>query len=319
MEHSHKKRVGVIRGGAGEHYFSSLKKGGDILSHIFENLNHKYIVTDILIDKDHIWHVNGVPILPSNLLNKIDVAWNAGHPSFSNILNSLSIPTIGNSSFSHTLANSHSMLREHMKKIGLPMSRHMVIPLYQKDFDGPREKYAIKKAKEVFEKFGSPWIVKSYTPEANMAIHLAKTFNELVGAIEDGVRHEKSILVEEFIEGKVASVHSVVGFRTGDLPAQAGDIYTFPIVNSFPNFSGVLSQTEKDKLNTLVKDIHQHLGIKHYLKSDFIINPRGKVYLLDLELTPNLKPNSHFSQACESVNAKMHEVVEHILERALVI
>lgn len=293
-----------MRGGKGKHYASSLKRGGDIILHISENLSDKYKTLDILIDKEGVWHLNGIPTSPADLIHKVDLVWDTTHPSTAVILENFSIPNICNSSFSHALENSKEMLREHMKKIGVNISRSIVLPVYQKDFDGPRERYAIKKAKEVFEKFGSPWIVKSFTPDSNMAVHLAHTFNELVAGIEDGVNHGKSILVEEFIAGKVASVHSVANFR-------GENVYTFPLNNFFTNFS----QNEKEKINTLAKDLHTHMGAKHYLKLDFILTPRGKVFLLDLESTPNLKSFSHFSQACQSVGAKMHHVVEHILEQ----
>jgi len=299
------KRVGILRGGAGKHYATSLQKGGEIISHIFEKLPHKYKPVDIFIDKNHIWHCGGVPINPGDLMNKIDIAWNVAHPSLSNILDSLSIPHISTPAFSSTLENSKELLRKHMKEIGVQMPRSIIIPAYQKDFDGPRERYAIKKAKEVFEKFSSPWIVKSFTEDSNMAIHLAKTFPELVNAIEDGAKHEKSILVEEFIAGKVASVHTIPMYR-------GEDIYTFPLGNSFGNFSA----GEKEILSHVAKDLHKHIGAKHYLKSDFVLNSHGRVYLLQIESIPDLKLDSHFSQVCESIGAKMHHVVEHILEQA---
>jgi len=299
------KKVGILRGGTGKHYTSSLRKGGEIIAHIFENLSEKYKVIDILIDKDYVWHINGVPINPGDLIHKVDVIWNTSHPSLSNILDSLFIPNINTSFFSSALENSKDLLREHMKQIGIEMPRSIILPVYQKDFDGPRERYTIKKAKEIFEKFSAPWIVKSFTPDSNMGIHLAKTFPELVDAIEDGVKREKSILVEEFIVGKVASVHSVPKFR-------GQDIYTFPLGKAFGNFS----VDEKEKLINLAKNLHQHIGGKHYLKSDFVVNPRGKIYLLQIESTPDLKIDSHFSQVCESVGAKMHHVIEHMLEQA---
>lgn len=305
------KRVGVLRGGAGKHYASSLKKGGEIILYITENLGDKYKPVDILIDKDYIWHCGGVPINPGDLVNKIDIAWNVAHPSLSNILDSLSIPNIGSSAFSFTLENERDTLREHLKDMDIDMPRSVLLPVYQKDIDGPRDEYALKKAKEVFEKFSSPWIVKSFVEDKNMGIHLAKTFPELANAIEDGVKHEKSILVEEFIAGKVASVHSMPDFRK-DPSAQAGDIYTFPLGNAFPNFS----TKEKENLATLVKDLHKHIGAKHYLKSDFVLSPRGQVYLLQINGTPNLKTGSHFSQICESVGAKMHLIIEQMLEQA---
>lgn len=271
--------------------------------HISENLGEKYKPIDILVDQDYIWHAGGIPINPSDLMHRVDVVWNTSHPSFSNILESLSIPNISGSAFSSALDNSKEMLREHIKSIGLKIPRSIVLPLYQSDFDGPRETYAVKKAKEVFEKFSSPWIVKSFTENTNMGIHLAKTFPELVDSIEDGVKHERSILVEEFIAGKVASVHSVPGFRDED-------IYTFPLGNSF----GIFSSGEKEQLANTAKILHKHIGAKYYLKSDFVLTPRGKVYLLQIEEIPDLKPNSHFAQVCESIGAKTHHVVEHILE-----
>ena len=300
------KRVGILRGGAGEYYASSLKKGGDIISYIFDNLGEKWKAVDILVEKDYIWHFNGVPVNPGDLIHKIDLAWNTSHPSLSNILESLSIPHLSNSSFSSALENNKDMLREHMKQIGVPMPRHIVLPVYQEDLDGPIERYAVKKAMAIFEKFGSPWMVKSFTPDLGMGVHIAKTFPELVDAIEDGVRHEQSILIEEFIGDKVASVHSVPAFR-------GEDIYIFPFGSAHVNFSA----DEKSRLANLAKDLHHHVGGRHYLKSDFVLNKRGKAYLLGIETTPDLRAGSHFSQACESAGAKSHQVIEHILESVL--
>ena len=291
---------------AGDHYESSLSNGGDIISHIAEHLSEKYKPVDVFIDKNYIWHVGGLPVAPSDLAHKIDVAWNASHSSLSNILESLSIPHISANSFLGILHNNKDFLKKHLKEIGIDMCRHVVLSAYQKDFDGPREKYALKKAKEVFEKFGSPWIVKSFTPDPNMAVHLAKTFPELVRAIEDGLAHEKSILVEELIPGKIAAVHSVPGFR-------GEEIYAFPPANVFGEFS----LSEKEKLISLAKNLHRHLGAKHYLKSIFVLNKRDRVYLLSIDSSPNLKKDSTLHQVCEQVGAKAHHVVEHILERAL--
>src|SRR6266568_724181 len=121
MQLNIKKRVGVLRGGAGREYLYSLQRGGDIISHITENLGDEYKTFDILIDKNHIWHFNGIPIVPGDLVNKIDVAWNTTHPSFSNILESLSIPHVSTPSFPATLQNSKELLREHVKEHGIPM------------------------------------------------------------------------------------------------------------------------------------------------------------------------------------------------------
>lgn len=282
MQVATKKRIGILRGGAGKNYASSLQKGGELISHITDNLGNKYEVSDIFVDKDHIWHFKGLPVSPSDLVSRVDLVWNVSHPSWANILDSLSIPHISASHFSSALDNSREMLREHMAKIGVKIPRVIVSP---------------KNAKEVFEKFGSPWIVRNY----NQA-RVVKTFDELAEIINTS----DDLIVEEFIAGKVATIHSVPMFREED-------VYIFPLGNTFGDFSG----EEKDKLNSLVKELHEHIGAKHYLRSDFVLNPRGRVYLLNIEFVPDLKPESHFSQVCESVSAEPHQVVEHILQGVL--
>ena len=95
-----KKRVGILRGGMGNQYTSSIRKGGDIISHIFENLSEKYKVVDILIDKEGVWHLNGIPTKPADLVRKIDVVWDTSeHPSSSITLDNFSIPNVGRGYF----------------------------------------------------------------------------------------------------------------------------------------------------------------------------------------------------------------------------
>src|SRR3989344_4597428 len=158
------KRIGILRGWDAEYYNTSLKKGGEVILHLHENLADKYKPVDILIDREYMWYVSGLPINPSELVNKIDIAWNFSHPSVSNIIESLAIPHLRGNFFSGNSHTSRELLRDHMKKIGVPMPRSIVLPLYQKDFDGADgsslEKYAIEKAKEVHEKFGAPWVVR---------------------------------------------------------------------------------------------------------------------------------------------------------------
>lgn len=305
MQSATKKRIGILRGGAGHHYAFSLKRGGDIIAHIHGYLGEKYKPADILVDKGHIWHFNGLPVSPADLVGKVDIIWNVSHPSLSYILDSLSIPNIGTGSFPFTLENSRDMLREHMQTIGVEMPRAVILPAYQKDLDGPRERYAIRKAKEVFEKFSPPWVVRSFVSDPEMGVHVAKTFPELVGAIEDGVKRGESVLVEELVAGKGVSIHSIPGFR-GQI------LYTFPFGDPAARFS----DSEREILSRGAKNIHWHIGAGQYLKSDLVLTPRGRVYLLRVESVPDLRPGSRLAQACEFAGAEMRQVIDHILESA---
>ena len=296
------KRVGIIRGGGGENYSSSLRRGGDVISHISENLGDKYKTFDILVDKGGTWHINGIQISPADLVHKVDVVWNTAEPGIATMLDNFSIANVGNNSFCFALENNNDILKEYIKNIGVEMPRSIILPVFQKDFDGSRERYSIKKAKEVFEKFSSPWVVKSFTPDSNMGIHVAKTFDELVGAIEDGVKHKKSILVEEFIVGSPSVAHSIGDFR-------GEDVYVLPPEN--------LTKPEKENIVALTKKLYKHLNAKHYLKFDFTLNPKKRIFLTNISFIPDLRVGSHFEKSCESIGAKLHHIVEHMLNKAL--
>lgn len=292
------KKVGVLRGGKHD-YENSIQKGGEIISHVFEKLSDKYKVLDIFVDKNNVWHFGGKQIQPAELMHKVDVVWNVSHPSFSNVLQSFSIPVVGHENFSNFIGESRVLLEEHMKKVDVKMPRHFIIPPYQKDFDGEEYKFIIKKAKEVHQKFSAPWIVRSFINNSNIGIHVAETFPELEKAIQDCVAHGASILVEELISGKNAFMHTVSDFRNED-------VYSFP--------AGNFSKEEKDKLVSLAKDLHKHLHVKHYLKSNFVLHPKRGIFLTSVEFSPDLKDNSHFHKACNSVGASSHDVISHILE-----
>lgn len=276
-----KKRVGILRGGIENNYHSSLRQGGDIILHLFQNLNHKYTTLDILIDKDGVWHCNGLPIVPADLFHKVDVVWNVTHPSMSILLDNLSIPNIKINSFVSMLDPHSTMFREYMKNIDVLIPRSVISP---------------KSAHEVFVKFGSPWQVGD---------KLIQTFSEL----DEIIKNNKNILVKEFIVGKVVSVHALLGFR-------GEDIYVFPPIDIF----GKISMTEKDRIIDIAKDLHKHTHTNTYLKMSFVINKRGKIYLLDIDSVPDLSKDSYYlPQVCEKVGAKMHHIVEHILENSFVI
>jgi|SRR3989344_3798594 len=300
------KRIGIIRGGAGkenQHYEASLQAGGKILLFMHENLADKYKPLDILVDRGGIWHLGGVPIAPAELIHKVDAVWDTLHSHSSAVLHSLSVPRAGGAP---VFMKSQAILRDHLRTnpafSSLRMPRHIILPVYQADFDGPLEKYAIKKARAVFEKFGGPWIVKTAPPHPHMGIRVAKTFGELADSIADAVKRGRSILVEELIPGRSASIHSVSGFR-------GEDAYVFPPLG--------MSYEDKEKLIPLAEALHRHLGVKDYLNSEFTINPNLGIYLTSISVIPDLEKDSDFHQACDSVGAKAHHVVEHILERIL--
>jgi D-alanine-D-alanine ligase-like ATP-grasp enzyme len=293
------KRVGILRGGKGENYHKSIRQGGDLIVCITENLKDKYKPIDILIDTEGEWHLAGLPILPAQIVHKVDIVWNTAAPEYAIILSNFSIPVVSENSFTHSISESRAMLEEHLQSAGAKMPRHMVLPVYQEDFDGDREKYAIKKAKEVHAKFPAPWIVKTLNPDSGTAIQVAKTFGSLAQSIENNLNSGQSIVIDEFITGTPGAVHTVSNFR-------GEEVYAIP--------EKKFNKDEKEKITLFAKNLHKHLGVETYLKSDFTLHPRLGVYVTSISLTPDLRASSHLEESLHSVGAKLEHLIEHILE-----
>lgn len=310
-----KIRVGVLRGGDEEHFDLSLRQGSEAMLFILENLSDKYIPVDIFVDRDGIWHAKGLPIFLADLPNKVDVVWNTAHNSFSQMLRNFNIPVFDAGHNSTFFGNNDQILQNHIKNIGGTIPKSILLPAYQEDFDGEKKLYAQKKAKEVFHKFCSPWVIKSFTKDSGVGIHVAKTFPELISAIEDILEHsQNSILVEELVLGKAVSVHSLKGFRNEDH-------YNFPLLDyktdnlfSLNHFSDI----EKENIFAFTKNLHKSLDKNTcYLKVDYVVKPNGKVYVTSTSFSPDFRPSSHLEKSAISVGSKIHNVFEHILDNAL--
>ena len=76
-------RVGVLRGGPSDEYEVSLKSGAAVLAALSrDRFMDKYVLRDILIDKDGRWHMAGVPVEPNKVFAQTDVLVNALHGAY---------------------------------------------------------------------------------------------------------------------------------------------------------------------------------------------------------------------------------------------
>ncbi len=297
-----KRKVGVIRGGTGGFFEASLKEGSEIIFHILEKLSEKFRPVDILIDREGNWHASGLPVDVAEISQKADLFWDTTRSDAYMSLRGLPVANVsgGSSSFPE---KSRKMLAEHMKRIGVGVPRHLAFPAYFHDIDGPLEGYARRKAREVFEKFSPPWRVRPFPYARSADVILARNFPELAEAIKKVARGDTGILVDEYISGKSVKMHSVRGFR-------GKDIYIFPPAGPF-------TVPEKELLLSFSKDLHEYIGGSDYVSADAVLASKKKVYLTDLEFSPNLEEGSSFTAVCRSVGAEPHHVIGHILEQTL--
>lgn len=293
-------RIGILRGGE-ENYNDSLEKGGKYILHIFENMP-EYKVVDIFIDKNNAWHLAGLPTNPTQIFKEVDVVYNVAHPSFGKVLENFGVSVVGPSSLAFGLMQKRPLLQNYLKQAGVNMPRTILLPAYQKDFDGNFENYVSKKSREVFEKFGAPYIIRSLNHSKMVGIHVARTYPELISSISDVLSHGESALVEEMISGKVFSVHTIgQNFKNEN-------IYALPMAG--------YKHEEKENILALAKKLHNHLEAGPYLKSDFVVHPKRGLFCVNIDLHPNLKEDSHFCKNCHQAGINTNNILSHFFQNS---
>jgi D-alanine-D-alanine ligase len=329
-------RVGVIRGGISGEYEVSLASGAQVLSNLrSDEMNKKYSAVDIFIDRDGVWHINGIPTMMDKIIHKVDVIVNALHGDYGEdgkvqqILEQWHIPYTGSGPFASAVGYNKFLTKQEFTKLGIKTPRHILFPVYQEDFDGPKNEYALKKAKEVWERLPPPWIVKPLTGGSSMGVHVCKTFPALVEAFKVGVNEKVSVLVEEFINGKEATVGVIDNFRGQKVYALPPIEIRIPKTATFFDNEvkyngqsqeicpGNFTDEEKRELERLASLIHTGLDLSHYSRSDFIIHPKRGIYALEVNTLPGLTAESLMPKALNAIGSNLPEFIDHIINLAL--
>ena len=329
-------RVGVIRGGISSEYEVSLATGANVLSHLRgDKLNTKYKPIDILIDKSGVWHKNGLPASYEQIFHHVDVIFNALHGDYGEdgkiqqLLEHWKIPYTGSEVFPSALAYHKGLTKDQFNFHSIKTPKHILLPVYNQDIDGPFRDYAHKVAEEVVRKMPPPYIVKPFSGGSSVGIHVCKDHLSLLYALKDVAQSGASTMVEELITGKEATVGVIEGFRGQKLYSLPSVEIRLPKDKSHFDYNakykgesqeicpGNFKREEKVLLEKIAKEIHEKLGLRHYSRSDFMVHPKNGIYALEVNTLPGLTNESLLPKGLSAVGATMPEFIDHIITLAL--
>ena len=292
---SSKIRVAVLRGGPSEEYDVSLKTGAHVLS-LLREMPEKYDPIDIFISRDGEWHSSGLVEEPHRALRHANVVWNALHGQYGEDgqvqreLEKLKIPFTGSSSLSSALAINKDMAKKIFIEHSILVPKHEV--LVESDFSDEKLIY-------IFQNYLHPVIIKPSRGSGGIGVTLAKSFNELKEKVKNIFKHSPKAIVEEYIKGKDATCAVVENARGEKMYALIPD--------------GDLSAAHKKEVERLTKLSHQILGLRHYSSSDFVVTPKGKIYLIETNAQPKFHPESSLHQSLHAVGWHPRDFVDHVL------
>jgi D-alanine--D-alanine ligase len=286
--------VGVLRGGPSSEYEVSLRSGAGVLEHLDRE---RYDARDIFIDRAGVWHVRGVPASPDRALAGVDVAFNALHGSFGKsgqlqrFLDTLGIAYTGPGPFESALAYNRHLTRQEAQKLKVKIPHGTLV-----DPAGDIDRLALK----IFRTAPLPAIVK---PAAGGATIRVDYFHALAPAIRQAAQAGDKVLVEEFINGREATVGVIDNFRNE------------PVYALIP-LPADLSHAVKSELTAAAKQVHQGFGLAHYSLMHFIVTPRRGIYFLSAEALPELHEDSVLRAGLETVGAPFPHFLDHVIQLA---
>jgi len=314
--------VGVLRGGPSREHEVSLKTGAAIIANLPAE---RYVARDIYIDKNGEWHDRGKVVAPERILRQLDVALIGLHGEYGEdgevqrLLERFSIPYAGADAFGSYLAMHKLMAKTRAQEAGLlvPEFRHI---------EQPEESEAV--AHDVIRSFHQPVVVKPIGWGSSVGVSVVGGYAPVLAAIQQlFAEGAPSVLVEEYIRGKEATVGVVENLRGETL-------YSLPPVEIIPpegdffsynaKYSGAtrelcpgnFTRVASEDLQKMARVMHRALGLRHYSRSDFIVAPAG-IYYLETNTLPGLTTESLMPKALASVGVSFPDFLSHLVHLAL--
>jgi D-alanine-D-alanine ligase-like ATP-grasp enzyme len=200
--------VGVVRGGTDNvDYKKSMSAGSVLLRALREH--DEYSSSDILIDKDSVWHLDGVPINPHQLINKIDLCIVTMEKPLDNlgyvesIIRSLGIKCVHNPK-SALRGYIPESLRNAIESVGVRITRALEIENPDRDL-----------LKNIHNTFSPPYSL-NFVNRLGVVSHIfhASNLNDVVDVFEYHQKPEEgNYLIEEYTPGDEWAVTVMPDFR----------------------------------------------------------------------------------------------------------
>jgi D-alanine-D-alanine ligase len=321
-----KPRIGILRGGPSEEYDVSLKTGSAMLLSIDQS---RFDPVDIIITKSGEWLINGVARYPEQILHTCDAVLIALHGSFGEdgsvqrLLERYGVAYNGSGPLASSIALNKQLTKEHLGGTGIKTPRSRKVSQ-----DDISRLHII--VSDIRDQIGSRYVVKPLASGSSLGVELVLDTTDLRDILEHALERYAEVLVEEYIEGREATCAVVERFRGKEL-------YVLPTIEIIPPPGAThfdydakyhpatlevcpsnFSHTVKETIESISRRVHEHLNLKQYSRSDFMV--RGdEVFFLEVNTLPGLTNESLIPKALTAVGSSYNEFINHLIVDTLTV
>lgn len=182
----------------------------------------------------------------------------------------------------------------------------------------------LKKMVSVIEKkFDYPIVVKPNSEGSTIGVNIVQKKDQLKHAIEEAVKYDNKILVEEYIKGRELTV-SIIGREPVALPIieikPKSGFYDYKSKYT-KNMTRYIVPAELDKkvanrVSEMALKCHRVLECSGISRVDFILDDTGNAYVFELNTMPGMTATSLVPKAAKAAGIDFALLVEIILDSA---
>ncbi len=228
-------------------------------------------------------------------------------------------PYVGSGVLGSAVAMDKDVAKRLMRDSGLPIARFLSFALGDKPaFEA------------VVAELGGPVFVKPASLGSSVGVSKAGTAKEFAEAIAEAFRHDRKILVEEYVRGREIEC-GVLEDEDGSLTASpAGEIvpsnrhgfYTYEAKYLDDEGAAIkvpadLAPDVSDKVRKLSIEAFRALGCESMARIDFFLREDGGLIVNEVNTLPGFTNISMYPKVMEALGISYSELVDRLIRHAL--
>ncbi len=307
------EKITVIYGGKSFEHDISIRSYKSFV----ENINKKYQLSTIYVDKDGLWYENNK--LMNNVvdfLKEQDVIFPLIHGNIGEdgklqgLFETFDIKYVGSNTISSALAMDKAFCKIILDKYNIKQVPYVIL----------NKKTKIK---EITSKLNYPVIVKPANGGSSIGISIANNARELVKALSNAFKYDKKVVVEKFVKARELEVgvienNGIICSSIGEIKSQG--FYDFDskyIKDTEVIVNADLKKETKLKIKEYAREIFKILECSGFARVDFLYDEiNEELYFNEINTIPGFTDISMFPKLFINDGYSYSEIIDILIKNA---
>ena len=307
------EKITVIYGGKSFEHDISIRSYKSFV----ENINKKYQLSTIYVDKDGLWYENNK--LMNNIvdfLKEQDVIFPLIHGNIGEdgklqgLFETFDIKYVGSNTISSALAMDKAFCKIILDKYNIKQVPYVIL----------NKKTKIK---EITSKLNYPVIVKPANGGSSIGISIANNARELVKALSNAFKYDKKVVVEKFVKARELEVgvienNGIICSSIGEIKSQG--FYDFDskyIKDTEVIVNADLKKETKLKIKEYAREIFKILECSGFARVDFLYDEiNEELYFNEINTIPGFTDISMFPNLFINDGYSYSEIIDILIKNA---